>query len=108
MKNIHLAALPLIIATCSCAHRPYGGGPDAGTGAIAGASAGAVVGGVAGAAVGDPISGAAMGAIAGGALGALIKGPVIHGRQYYRDSRGYCYYIDNRGKPKYAKSVRCS
>jgi hypothetical protein len=37
----------------------------------------------------------------------LIKGPVIGGRQYYRDSRGYCYYIDAQGRPIYDASVRC-
>jgi hypothetical protein len=48
-----------------------------------------------------------MGAIVGGTAGALIKGPRIHGRQYYRDTRGYCYYVDRNGKAKYDGSVRC-
>jgi hypothetical protein len=43
----------------------------------------------------------------GGAAGVLIKGPVIGGRQYYRDSRGYCYYINAAGQPTYDASVRC-
>jgi uncharacterized protein YcfJ len=72
-----------------------------------GAAAGAAVGALAGSALGDPVGGAGMGAIAGGAIGALIKGPIIHGRQYYKDTRGYCYFVDRNGKPKYDGTVRC-
>jgi uncharacterized protein YcfJ len=108
VKQTLLTALPLAITLCSCATGPYGEGPNAGKRAVYGAAAGAAVGAVAGTALGsDPVSGAALGAIAGGAVGALIKGPLIHGRQYYRDTRGYCYYIDRNGKAKYDGSVRC-
>ena len=68
----------------------------AAVGAGAGALAGAVLGGVG---VG---TGAAVGAVLGGAIGA-----VIGGRQYYRDTRGYCYYVDRYGQPHYNYSVRC-
>jgi hypothetical protein len=108
VKQTILTAAPLAIMLCSCATGPYGGGTNAGKRTVYGASAGAAVGAVAGTAlIGDPVSGAAMGAVAGGTLGALIKGPVIHGRQYYRDTRGYCYYVDRKGKPRYQGKVRC-
>ena len=32
---------------------------------------------------------------------------VIKGRQYYRDTRGYCYYVDQYGNPIYDYNVRC-
>ena len=107
MKHRCLTALPAAALLCSCASGPLGGGSNAGKRATYGAATGAAVGAVAGATVGDPFSGAAVGAVAGGAIGALVKGPVVDGRQYYRDNRGYCYYIDRKGKPKYASKVRC-
>ena len=108
MKHPLLTAFPLAISLCACATDPYGGGPDAGKRAIYGAAAGAAVGGLAGAALGsDALGGAAIGALAGGAIGALVKGPVVNGRQYYKDTRGYCYYIDRDGQPHYDGSVRC-
>ena len=54
-----------------------------------------------GAAVGA-VGGAVAGAILGGVLGAVIKG-----RQYYRDTRGYCYYVDQYGQPHYSYDIRC-
>ena len=65
-------------------------------GAIAGGVAGAIIPGVS---VG---TGAIAGAILGGVLGATIKG-----RQYYRDTRGYCYYVDQYGRPIYDYNTRC-
>jgi hypothetical protein len=72
-----------------------------------GAAAGAAVGALAGSAMGDTIGGAGIGAIAGGGIGALTPGTVFQGRQYYRDTRGYCYYIDRSGQPQYDGTVRC-
>lgn len=106
MKQNLLTALPMALALCSCATN--GSAPNAAKRTVFGASAGAVIGALAGTALGgDPVSGAAFGAVAGGAAGALIPGDVINGRQYYRDTRGYCYYIDRDGKPQYDGSVRC-
>jgi outer membrane lipoprotein SlyB len=65
-------------------------------GAAAGAGLGAVIGGV------SPVEGA----IAGGIAGAVI-GAVINNKQYYRDTRGYCYYVDQYGRPIYDYNVRC-
>jgi hypothetical protein len=78
---------------CPCATDPYGSGPSAAKRTIYGASAGAAIGALAGTAAGDPFSGAAVGAVAGGAIGALMPSSVFHGRQYYGDTRGYCYKL---------------
>ena len=106
MKQTLLTTLPLAIMLCSCATDSYGSGPNAGKRAMYGAAAGATIGALAGGALGsDALSGAAVGALAGGALGAAVKPP--HGRQYYRDTRGFCYYIDRNGNAKYARTNRC-
>lgn len=90
-----------------CATGPYGRA-DVGTRTTAGLVVGGALGALAGHAIGlDPVSGAAIGMVAGGTAGYLVKGPVIHNRQYYRDSRGYCYYVDPSGTPQYDPSVRC-
>jgi len=68
----------------------------AAVGAVGGAIAGAIIPGV------STGTGAIAGAILGGVLGATIKG-----RQYYRDTRGYCYYVDQYGQPHYDYNVRC-
>ena len=46
------------------------------------------------------------GAIAGAILGGVL-GSVVNGRQYYRDTRGYCYYVDQYGQPHYNYQTRC-
>ena len=63
---------------------------------VGGAAVGAIVPGI------SPIGGAVAGAVLGGVLGA-----VVNGRQYYRDTRGYCYYVDQYGQPHYNYNVRC-
>lgn len=72
--------------------------------AATGAAVGAVAGGVLGAVV--PGVSTVGGAVAGGVAGAVL-GAVINNRQYYRDTRGYCYYVDGNGRPIYDNSVRC-
>jgi len=74
---------------------------------------GRVAGGAAAGAVGGAIAGAVLpgvsvgqGAIAGAVLGGVL-GAVVGGRQYYRDTRGYCYYVDQYGQPRYNYNVRC-
>ena len=47
-----------------------------------------------------------QGAIAGGIVGAVL-GAVVNNRQYYRDTRGSCYYVDQYGRPMYDNNVRC-
>jgi len=46
------------------------------------------------------------GALAGAALGGVI-GAVSGGHQWYRDTRGYCYYVDRNGNPIYDYNTRC-
>ena len=84
----------------ACATDPYGNNVEARTmgGALAGAAIGALGSGVVGV---DPITGAAAGMVVGGATGYAIKGPVVRGKRYYKDSRGYCYSVDAQGVSHY-------
>jgi phage tail tape-measure protein len=66
-------------------------------GAAAGAGVGAVVGGV------SPVEGAAAGAVVGGVAGALAG----NNRDWRRDSRGYCFYYNDRGERIYDYDKRC-
>ena len=113
MKRFALtAALAGSLAVAGCAtsnpygyNDPYYGNTNPDTnrtaqGAIAGAATGAAIGAVVGGV--SPIEGA----IAGGIAGAVL-GNIIGGRQYYRDTRGYCYYVDQYGRPVYNYNVRC-
>ena len=70
------------------------------TGAAIGAGAGALAGSVL------PGIGTGAGAAVGGVLGGMV-GAVIGGHQYYRDTRGYCYYVDQYGQPHYSYDIRC-
>lgn len=82
---------------------PYGGNSQTNR-AVTGAAIGGAVGAAAGAIIPgvNPIEGAVAGAILGGVAGAVIKG-----KQYYRDTRGYCYYVDQYGNPVYDYNTRC-
>lgn len=73
---------------------------NAATGAVAGAIGGAIAGKV------IPGVSTTQGAIAGALLGGVL-GAVINNRQYYRDTRGSCYYVDQYGQPHYDYNVRC-
>ena len=106
------AALAASVAVTGCAttnpgyNDPYynGGQGANASGAVQGATAGAVAGGVLGAVV--PGVSTVEGAIAGAVLGGVL-GAVRNGRQYYRDTRGYCYYVDQQGRPIYDYNTRC-
>lgn len=109
MKRILLAST-VAVSLSACATNPYGyNDPYYGNNSQTNrAVTGAAIGGAAGAAIGavvpgvNPIQGAVAGAILGGVAGAVIKG-----RQYYRDTRGYCYYVDQNGNPIYDYNTRC-
>ena len=119
MKKLGLtAALAASVAVTGCATNPYGynnnpynqgyyGQPgynsNAGN-AVGGAVAGGAAGAIAGAVLPGlkPGTGALAGAVLGGVLGAMVNG-----RQYYRDTRGSCYYVDQYGQPHYNYQVRC-
>ncbi len=111
MKKMAIsAALAASLGLSACATNPYGTGyqdpyraqqnqrtaTGAAIGGVAGAVAGAVLPGV------RPVTGAIAGAVLGGVLA-----NVINGRQYYRDTRGYCYYVDQYGRPVYNYNTRC-
>lgn len=70
------------------------------TGAAIGAGAGALAGSIL------PGIGTATGAVAGAVLGG-VAGAIIGGHQYYRDTQGYCYFVDQNGQPHYNYNVRC-
>ena len=111
MKRLVFASvIASSIAVSGCATDPYGynnggyqydsQGRRVATGAAIGGATGAVVGAVVPGV--NPVTGAVVGAVLGGVAGAVIKG-----RQYYRDTRGYCYYVDQYGQPHYDYNVRC-
>lgn len=108
-KLILTAAVATILPLSACATNPNGYNDgyrsnSQGTRAATGGVAGAVLGGVAGAII--PGVSTVEGAIAGGIVGAVL-GAVVNNRQYYRDTQGYCYYVDQYGRPIYNRNVRC-
>jgi hypothetical protein len=113
MKKVALTAvLAASLGVSACATNPYGyndpyygsGNNDQARRAATGAAIGGAAGAVAGAVIPgvSPIGGAVAGAVLGGVLGA-----VVNGKQYYRDTRGYCYYVDQYGRPVYDYNTRC-
>ena len=125
MRKLGLAAaLTATVAVSGCATYPnqYGYDPyygnngyynngyyQQGYNSTAGrAATGAAVGAVGGAIAGAVIPGVSVGtgALAGAVLGGVL-GATINGRQYYRDTRGYCYYVDQYGQPHYDYNTRC-
>ena len=126
MRKLALgAALAASVAVTGCATYPNQYGYDAygnpvyangynngyynnGNSQAANAVTGAAVGAVGGAIAGKIIPGVStgQGAIAGAILGGVL-GATVNGRQYYRDTRGYCYYVDQYGQPRYSYDIRC-
>jgi len=107
------SALAASIAVTGCATNPYGYNNDPYYGQnrdpnIGRAAGGAAAGAVGGAILGKVIPGVSttQGAIAGAVLGGVL-GAVVNNRQYYRDTRGYCYYVDQYGNPIYDYNTRC-
>lgn len=100
------AALAAGLSLSACATDRYGyrdndtlerTATGAAIGAAAGAGVGAVVGGV------SPVEGAAAGAVIGGVAGAISS----NDRRWYRDTRGYCFYVNDRGERIYDYDRRC-
>ena len=103
MKRLLLsAAVATSLSLGGCATAPAYDRQAAGT--VTGMAIGAGIGAVAGSVI--PGIGTGAGAAVGGMLGGVV-GAVINGRQYYRDTRGYCYYVDQYGQPHYNYEVRC-
>jgi uncharacterized protein YcfJ len=106
MKQLLAAACTTALMLSGCSTNKLRN--DTATRAIIGSAAGAALGAVGGRAIGsDPFTGAVVGAVAGGAAGAAVPGTVFEGRQYYRDTRGYCYYVDSKGEARYDGTVAC-
>lgn len=104
-------AASLTVAGCATAPNQYGYDPyyqQRQNGQVRDAATGAAIGAVGGAIAGKVIPGVSTteGAIAGAVLGGVL-GAVVNNRQYYRDTRGYCYYVDQYGQPHYDYNVRC-
>jgi hypothetical protein len=127
MRKLGLAAaLAASVAVTGCATYPnqygydpyygnsgyynngYYGQQPYGNQKAANVATGAAVGAVGGAIAGKVIPGVSTGAgaIAGAILGGVL-GATVNGRQYYRDTRGYCYYVDQYGQPRYEYNTRC-
>ncbi|MEQ7872732.1 hypothetical protein ABDK56_01825 [Sphingomonas sp. ASV193] len=118
MKKLLLtAAVATGVGLSGCASDPYGynngyygngygyNQPNGTTqNVVGGAALGAAAGAVAGAVI--PGVSVGQGAVAGAILGG-VAGAVIKNRQYYRDTRGYCYYVDQYGNPIYDYNTRC-
>lgn len=107
MRHALFSSIVVLSLLSACATDPYTGRPDVGARIGGGALVGAAVGAVAGPALGGhAITAAAAGMVAGAAVGAAST--TVHKRhRYYRDSRGYCYYVDASGHAKYAINVKC-
>ena len=108
MKHaIMTAAVAAGLTLTGCATNRYGD-PYANNRQTQGAVTGGAIGAATGAALGAVVGGVSPveGAIAGGIAGAVL-GAVINNKQYYRDTRGYCYYVDQYGRPVYDYNVRC-
>jgi len=123
MKKLGLAAVvaaaSLSVAGCATypnqyGYDPYGynngyyGQPYGSNSQLGNAAAGAAIGAAGGAIAGAVLPGIkpGTGAIAGAVLGGVL-GATINGHQYYRDTRGYCYYVDQYGQPHYDYNTRC-
>lgn len=108
MKKAIMASLlvsSMSLSACATTDQ-YGnrtGSTQAGRAATGGAI-GAGVGAVAGAII--PGVSTVTGAIVGGIAGAVL-GAVRNGKQYYRDTNGGCYYVDQYNRPIYDNNVRC-
>ena len=91
MATLILASTSMILVT-GCATKT-------GTGAAVGAGTGAVLGGLVGGHRGAAV-GAAIGGVSGAAIGAN-EDRKDRERRYYRDERGYTYYVGSDGKRYY-------
>jgi hypothetical protein len=98
-----LAAFATAVPLSGCTSDPYYNNHVAG-GVATGAAIGAGVGLVAGSAIPGlgNAAGAAIGAAAGGTIGAVVAD-----HHYYRNVRGYCYWVDSHGYAHYNYHVRC-
>jgi len=98
MKRLHLtllAAASTAVLMSGCASTGTSKTTD---GALIGAAGGALIGQAIGRNTGSTLAGAAIGGLAGAAIG---NNEEKKDRRYYRDSRGYTYYIGSDGRRYY-------
>jgi uncharacterized protein YcfJ len=99
MKKLHLTALiaasASMILMSGCASTGTSQTTD---GAVIGAASGALLGQAIGHNTGSTLIGAAVGGLAGAAIG---NNEEKKNRTYYRDERGYTYYIGSDGRRYY-------
>ncbi|SFV67184.1 Outer membrane lipoprotein omp16 precursor [hydrothermal vent metagenome] len=99
MKKLQTAILAAagasMIALTGCASTGTSKTTD---GALIGAAGGALLGQAVGHNTGSTLAGAAIGGLAGAAIG---NNEEKKDRRYYRDSRGYTYYVGNDGRRHY-------
>ncbi|HJP67432.1 MAG TPA: hypothetical protein VJ846_00910 [Sphingomicrobium sp.] len=108
MRNAFVTALLTFPLLTACTTDPYTGRPDLGSHMTAGILLGAAAGALGSRVIGvSPVEGAAAGMIAGGAVGAATTPRGPESPRYYKDTRGYCYYIDAAGQPRYDYTVKC-
>ena len=99
MKKSHLTFLTSVSASLimmtGCASTGTSKTTD---GALIGATGGALLGQAIGHNTGSTLAGAALGGLAGAAIG---NNEEKKDKRYYRDSRGYTYYIGSDGRRYY-------
>ena len=98
MKKLHLATLVIASTSMILMTGCVSTGSQTGDGALLGAAGGALVGQAIGGNTGATLAGAAIGGLAGAAIG---NNEEKKSRRYYRDSRGYTYYIGSDGRRYY-------
>jgi uncharacterized membrane protein len=100
----HASKVTAVIAAIfvgGCATNPYSSRMDPGDRVFVGVAAGSAVGAAVGSAAGlNAIEGVVIGAVIGGVAGAVAK-PQSGGPAYRRDTRGACYYTDEKGNAVY-------
>jgi hypothetical protein len=94
------AATSLALGGCATNPRTDYAVKSTAAGAAIGAGAGAIAGSV------IPGIGTGAGAAIGFGVGSLV-GSVIGTQTYQRDTRGYCYWVDQNGQVYYDYKVRC-
>jgi osmotically inducible lipoprotein OsmB len=98
MKKLHLTTLLIASTSMILMTGCVSTGSQTGDGALIGAAGGALVGQAIGHNTGSTLAGAAIGGLAGAAIG---NNEEKKSRRYYRDERGYTYYIGSDGRRYY-------
>lgn len=106
LRTAQLAPFAMLLALSACATDPKTGRNALVNRTLVGAGAGAALGALAGqAAGGRAFEGAVVGSVVGGVVGGVL--PPAGNRTYYRDTKGSCYYVDSKGRPRYVQNTRC-